>query len=337
MSGEPNKNHTDLFSRAAFVCAALVLTLLLLQPLAATIAASARPTPAPTPTPTPSAPPETRTVAFFGASSDPFCAPLYASLEELCQTQGWGLVRYDCRGYAVNQTGQMEDFIRTETADVAVVYSVLAQEDLDDRVEDLYAVCPVVTVGREAGSSAKRYVKAHVGVDERERIGVLARYFAENLKKNKGILLLCDIPDGDAEALCDKTLSQEKVTVLGKNYTWGDAVYAQRYLNSVDDFSEVGGVMCTSRHGTVGTAATLGEKGLRDRIRIAALSYEPAMADDLALGDLDAAVAISPKEAGELLAEFLPQVIRGERVQRKQLTPVLLTGENFDEIDLGYE
>lgn len=335
MSGGPDNKNRERFTRAAFLCAALVLALLLLQPLTAAIVASTRP--APTPAPSPSAAPETHTVALFGASSDPFCAPLYAALEELCEAQGWRLVSYDCRGYAVNQTGQIEDFLRTGTADVAVLYSVLEQEDLNDRVKELHKVCPVVTVGQEVERVAKRYVTAHVGTDETERVRTLADYFKDNLKRDKGILLLCDVPDAAAERLYEQTLSKEKVTVLGKNYSWGAAVYAQRYLNSVDSFYDVGGILCTSRHGTAGAAATLEEKKLRDRIKIASLYYEPAMADDLALGGLDAAVAVAPREAGELLAELLPKVIKGEKTEEKTLTPILLTPENMDEVDLGYE
>lgn len=335
MSGGPDNKHTERFTRAAFLCAALVLALLLLQPLTAAIVASARP--ASTPAPSPSAAPETCTVAFFGATSDPFCAPLYAALEELCGARDWRLVSYDCRGYAVNQTGQIEDFLRTGTADVAVLYSVLEQDDLNDRVKELHKACPVVTVGQAVERVAKRYVSAHVGTDETERVRVLADYFKDNLKRDKGILLLCDVPDAAAERLYEQTLSKEKVTVQGKNYSWGDAVYARRYLDSVDSFSDVGGILCTSRHGTAGAAATLGEKKLRDRIKIAALSYEPAMADDLALGELDAAVAVAPKEAGELLAEVLPKIVKGETVEEKTLTPILVTPENMDEVDLGYE
>lgn len=335
MSGRPDNQNRERFTRAAFLCAALVLALLLLQPLTAAIVAANRPAPATSPSPAPS--PDAPAVVFFGAANHPFCAPLYTELEDLCAERGWRLIQYDCLGYAVNQTGQLEDFLRTETADVAVLYSVLEQDDLNDRVKELHKVCPVVTVGQEVGRTAKRYVAAHIGVDETERIRALATYFKKNLKRNSGILLLCDVPDAAAERLYEQTLSEEKVTVLGKNYSWGAAVYAQRYLNSVEDFDHVGGVLCTSRHGTVGTAATLEEKKLRDRIKIASLSYEPAMADDLALGDLDAAVAVAPREAGELLAELLPKIIKGEKIEEKTLTPILLTPENIDEVDLGYE
>lgn len=335
MRGRPDNKNTERFTRAAFLCAALVLVLLLLQPLTNAIVAYARPASAPAPSP--SVAPETQVVVFFGAASDPFCAPFYSALEELCGSQGWRLVSYDCRGYAVNQTGQIEDFLRTGTADVAVLYSVLEQDDLHTQVKALHKVCPVITVGQEVEPVAKRYVNAHVGTDETERLRTLADYFKDNLKRNKGVLLLCDVPDAAAERLYEQTLSKEKITVLGKNYSWGDAVYAQRYLNSVDSFYDVGGIMCTSRHGTVGTATTLGEKKLRDRIKIASLYYEPAMADDLALGDLDAAVAVAPKEAFDVLAELLPKVVKGETIEEKTLTPILLTPENMDEVDLGYE
>ena len=337
MSGGPDNKNTMRFTGAAFLCAALVLLVLLLQPLINVIAASARPAPSPSPDAPSSVPRETYTVAFFGSAPDPFCAPLFPFLDDLAAANGWRLIRYDCRGNATNQGGQIEDFLRLETADLAVVYSVLEQEDLDEQVKALYETCPVVTVGNSVSFRSERYVTAHVGVYETERVRTLAEYFGENLRENSGILLISDVPDEIAEALYDRMLSKEKVAVLGQNYSWLGVVYTERYLNTwVTDFSDVGGVFCTSRYGTVGTANVLREKELRDEIKIAALTYEPAMAEDLVLGELDAAVAVSVKEAEEMLAEILPKVLKGEPIKKKSLTPILLTPENLDAVDLGY-
>lgn len=337
MRGKPDNKIMQRITGAAFLCAALVLLVLFLRPLTDVVVSSALSTPSAAPAPSPSAPQTTCTVAFFGSASDPFCAALSPALDDLAAANGWRLIRYDCRGNATNQKGQMEDFVRTENADIAVIYSVLSQEELDAQVEDIHGVCPVITVGSSVGADAKRYVSAHVGADETERIRMLTAYFGADLQENSGVLLLYDVPDAATEALYNKVLSEEKVTVLGKNYSWLGAAYAERYLNTgVEDFSNVGGVFCTSRHGTAGTAKALGEMELRDGIKIAAFFYEPAMAEDMARGELDAAVAVSPTEAAEMLADILPKRLNGEPIVKEYLTPILLTPENIGTVDLGY-
>lgn len=317
-------------TRAAFVCAALVLTLLVLGMFLAPLFAPAAPGPVPTET----KPAAEASVALLGSGSDPLCAPLYPALEELCRARNWRLVTYDCKGSAVSQKGQMEDFLRTETADVAVVFSLLEQEELDRQVKALSAKCAVVTVGQ----GAKRGAAAHVGGEETEKLAAVSAWLKENLKGDREVLLLTDGPDEDAERRYDQALSRENVTILDKNYTWGGAFYAQRYLNTaLESFPQAKAVLCTSRHGTQGAAAALAEKHLRDKVKIVALDYDPAMADDLALGELDAAAALSPKEAAEWVAELLPKVLNKEKVEEKSLTYHILTPENVDELELGYK
>lgn len=277
-------------------------------------------------------------IAFFGSSQDPLCAPLFSAMEELCGEKGWRLISYDCKGRAAGQKGQMEDFLRTETADIAVVFSLLEQEELDRQAKALAAQCPVVTVGQAVNVSARRYVAAHVGGDETERARTLAEYLKKNRKAGQGVLLLTDLPDEEAERRIQRAFSDQRVEVLGKNYTWNGAVYAERYLTTaLDDIDNVGAVVCTSRHGTTGTWNTLQEKDLRDRVKIVSLFYEPAMADDLALGELDAAVAVSPKEAAELVAEVIPKALNKEKVEETSWGYHILTPENVDELELGYE
>lgn len=316
----------DHFIRAAFLCAALVLLTFLLPPLD-------QPT-APTPAPSPSSGPPATVVAFFGDGSDPLCAPLYAALRDLAKERGWRLISYDCKGSADNQLGQLQDFLRHETANGAVVYSRLDREELDRQVEALYdATGHVVTIGQQAGSSAGRYVSAHLASGG-ESLNAAAAYFQKALRGNEGVLLLSDLPDPDWEAACTNAFEAQGIAILDHGYTWTGEAYAQRYLETaLEAFPEAKGILCTSRAGTVGAWNTLQEKGLRDRVKLVSLAYDAAVGDDLALGQLDAAVTVSPREAAELLEEVLPSVLEGKRPGVKTLTPVLLTPDSLDQAE----
>lgn len=323
--------NTETLTRAALLCAALVLILALLAPVISAVLFPPSPVPEPAETarPAPGA-----SLVLLGSGADPLCAALTSALEDFCAGNNWRLVTYDCKGDPVSQKGQIEDFLRRETGDIAVVFSVLEQKDLDDKVKDLAAQCAVVTVGQGVSASRRRYVAAHVGTDEETRLEVLAKHLKENVKKGQGALLLTEEPDKAAEERYKKGFSREKLELLGNNYTWGGAAYAQRYLDTaLDQIEDVGAVVCTSRHGTVGAWNTLGEKDLRDSVQIAALFWDPAMADDLATGQLDAAVAVSAKEAAEKLVQALPKVLKKEQVEELSLTPVVLTPETIGETD----
>lgn len=315
----------DHLTRAAFLCAALVLLTFLLPPLD-------RP-PAPSPAPSPSSGPPATVVAFFGDSGDPLCAPLYSALRDFAKERSWRLISYDCKGSADSQLGQLQDFLRHETADGAVVYSRLDQEELDRQVEALYKTGPVVTIGQQAGSSAGRYVSAHIASGG-ESLNAAAAYFQKALRGEEGILLLSDLPDPDWEAACTDAFEDQGVAILDHGYTWTGEAYAQRYLETaLEAFPDTAGILCTSRAGTVGAWNTLQEKGLRDRVKLVSLAYDAAVGDDLALGQLDAAVTVSPREAAELLEEVLPSVLEGKRPGVKTLTPVLLTPDSLDQAE----
>lgn len=315
----------SVLTGAAFCCAALVLLRLLAAPGLFSPSEPRAAAPAPTP------PAETAAVVFFGSAQDPLCGPLYGALEEACSKEGWRLVSYDCKGNAAAQAGQVEDFLRTGTADGAVLFSLCERKELDGQVKALAAQCPVVTVGKEPGTGAARLTAAHIGEESGARSRALAEYLRRQLGRGQGALLLTDVPDEDAERQYRKAFAAEKVDILDSNYTWGGAVYARRYLDTaLEEVEHVGAVVCTSREGTAGTWRALQEKELRGEVKIASLFYEPAMADDLALGELDAAVTVSSEEAAELLTAVLPRVLRGETPGEQTLTPVVLTPETID-------
>lgn len=311
---------------AAFLCVALVLLRLFaaLDLFAPPAPAGASPAPAE----------KKQTVAFLGSSADPLCAPLFGELKELCVQRGWRLVSYDCKGRSAGQKGQIEDLLRQETVDAAVVWPVLEGEEADAPLKALAAKCPVVTAGQRPSPSVAKTTASHVGADETEQLRALAEYLKENMERGQGALLLTDLPDEDAEERIKRVFSTQGVDILDNNYTWTGAVYAQRYLTTaLDEIENVGAVVCVSRAGTEGAWNTLQEKNLRDKVKIVSLVYEPAMADDLALGALDAAATVSPKETAKRLAELLPKALKGERPAPKTLTPVLLTPENVAEAE----
>lgn len=326
------QNHIrDHFIRAAFLCAALVLLAFLLPPLD-------QPT-APSPAPSPSPSPPATVVAFFGDGSDPLCAPLYAALRDFAKERSWRLISYDCKGSADNQLGQLQDFLRHETADGAVVYSRLDQEELDRQVEALYdATDRVVTIGQQAGSSASRYVSAHIASGGTP-LNAAAAYFQKALRGEEGVLLLSDLPDPDWEAACTNAFEDQGIAILDHGYTWTGEAYAQRYLETaLEAFPEAKGILCTSRVGAEGSYKTLKDKGLDDQVTVFSLAFDPAVAEDLALGRLDAAVTTSPAEVADLLEELLPQVLDGQRPgTRTPATLILDAGDEIDLAQLGYE
>lgn len=274
--------------------------------------------------------------AVFGTTGDPFCAAMLSNLEDLCAAQGWRLIQYDCGGRAGVQQGQIEDFMRNEAADVAVLYSLAEQEDLDGQVKLLHERCPVVTVGRRARAAAGRYVAAHVGADETGQIDALCGYLDQALPKRKEVLLLLDLPDEDRTGR-ERAFSDGDVTVLDENYTWGDKIYAERYLETgLELFPEANAIVCASRRGTQGALNSLRQRDLRSKVKIVALDYTAAMDDDLAQGDLDAVAVLSPKDAAEMVADLLPKVLKKEKIEEEPLTYHILTPENVDELDLGY-
>lgn len=332
MSGGPDNKNTERFTRAAFLCAALVLVLLLLQPLTAAIVASTRP--ASTPAPSPSAAPEIHTVAFFGDASDPFCAPLYPALEELCKRQGWQLIQYDCRGRAAAQQGQLDDFMRNEVADVAVLYPLAESEELTKQVKALYKCCNVVTVSQQPRTVASRYIAAHVGPAQSGRVDALCDYLDRALSKSKEVLLISDLPDPDISKEYQQEFSKRDVTVLDENYTWGDKIYAERYLETgLELFPQADAIVCASRHGTRGSLNSLRDKSLRSKIKIVALDYTPEMEEDLILGELDAAVTLLPKDAAEQVTELLPKLLNAEQLEERFLAYHVLTPHNIGELD----
>lgn len=286
----------------------------------------------PAPTPRESA----GVAVVFGTTGDPFGAAFLSQLADLCAQQGWRLIQYDCGGKPDVQEGQVVDFLSNETADVAVLYAVGEQEAAAAQVKALRERCGVITVGRRVAPSARRYVDVHVGGAENGAASALGGYLNESRLKGGEVLLLMDLPDEESGAR-KRAFSAEGVAVLDENYTWGDKIYAERYLETgLDRFHEADAIVCASRHGTRGSLNTLRQRELREKIKILSLTYDPSLDDDLALGDLDAAAALSPKEAAEATVGLLPKVAKGEKVEETVLEYHVLTPENINETDLGY-
>lgn len=319
-------------TRAAFLCAALVF-LLALPRLAGSLLASGETEPgAVSPSDAPSE--DTVRAVLFGDASDPFCAPLYPALEELCKRQGWQLIQYDCRGRAAAQQGQLEDFMRNEAADVAVLYPLAESEELTKQVKTLYKCCNVVTVSQQPRTAASRYIAAHVGPAQSGRVDALCDYLDRALPKSKEILLMSDLPDPNVSKEYQQAFSKRDVTVLDENYTWGDKIYAERYLETgLELFPQADAIVCASRHGTQGSLNSLRDKGLRSKMKIVALDYAPEMEEDLILEELDAAVTLLPKDAAEQVTELLPKLLNGEQLEERFLAYHVLTPYNIGELE----
>lgn len=277
-------------------------------------------------------------MAFFGASADPFCAPLFTAMERMSAANGWRLISYDCRGNATNQKGQMEDFVRTETADIAVVYSVLPQDGLNTQVEALYKVCPVVTVGQGVESYWNRYIACHIGVEEGDRVLAAAGYLEENLKADQGVILLYDAENAETARIWDEALGETKVTVLAKGQTWRQALYAGMFLEQqLDGLPNTAGILCGGLGGVEGSDSTLRDRGQRSKIKVVCVSYTPAMKEAVLQEKMDAVVVTAPNDAISLLEDALPKVLAGERLGAQKLPLHVLTPETIDTVELGYK
>lgn len=130
------------------------------------------------PTPTPS-PEPAFTVAFSGSSNDSWSWAVGRELEARCEERGWTLISYDCKGRAVSQEGQLEDILSQGEADVAVVCGV-DEATLDAGVEALYrGGVKVITLDRQAGYDARRFVECHVGPDQDAAVEALAEFLED--------------------------------------------------------------------------------------------------------------------------------------------------------------
>ncbi len=274
---------------------------------------------APEVVPAPSAAPDDRPVlAFFGDGTDPWCQEVSDGLDRWADEQGWALIAYDCKGSPTAQKGQVEDLVRTEQADVAVLCPVGDEEQLTDWVETLDgAKVPVIALSRHSLEGVEA-VACRVCPEAGEPYAAIAQWFDRG-----DLLLLADLPDDPGVETAREALEDGGGEVLDYGACWGNADYAGDYLDgALERFPGVDGVVAFSRAGALGAKDALGNAD----VPVLCLEYGPAVEEDLALGELDAAVEGSAQSALQVLETCIPKVRSGEAEAFYPLNVQIRTG-----------
>lgn len=271
-----------------FFLFALVTVLALCALTAARLAGSA-PASVPSPSPAPALAPATEepfALAFFGDGTDPWCAPLFEELADWAKGKGWRLVTYDCRGNATVRQGQVEDLLRTETVQAALLYvpgatqSAAGQRELLDKAQ-----VKTLTLSPWGGAD----------IGPAEGLGVaLENQAAAFLGTGRDVLLVVDAPEDDSAQAALDALAPASLNVVEYGSCWSQSQYAREYVSgALERHPYVGAVLCLGREGAWGAAEALEAMGARDEIAVLCLDQSPAAREDLALGRMDAVVEVA--------------------------------------------
>ncbi len=274
---------------------------------------------APEVVPVPSAAPDERPVlALFGASTDPWWEELSDGLDRWADEQGWALLAYDCRGNPVAQKGQAEDLARRERADVAVLCPAGDGEQLAGCAQTLSEVkVPVIVLSRRSVGDVEG-AAYRVCPEAGEPYAAVADWFDRD-----GLLLLADVPDDPEVETAREALEDGGGKVLDWGACWGSEDYAADYLDgALERFPGADGVVAFGRAGALGAKGALGDRD----VAVLCLEYSPAVEEDLALGELDAAVEVSAQEALQALETCIPKVKSGEAEALYPLSVHIRTG-----------
>ncbi len=282
------------------LCAALVLAVCGLG-LVRLLGAPKAPEVVPAPS---AARPDRPVLAFFGDGTDPWCQEVSDGLDRWADEQGWALITYDCKGSPTAQKGQVEDLVRTEKADVAVLYSVGDGEQLTGWAQTLgEARVPVIALSRQSLGDMEN-VACRVCPEDAEPYAAIADWFDRG-----DLLLLADLPDDPGVETAREALEDSGAEVLDYGACWGNADYAGDYLDvALDSFPQADGVVAFSRAGALGAKNALGDRD----VPVLCLEYGPAVEEDLALGQLDAAAEVPVQSAIRTLGTCIPKVRSGE-------------------------
>ncbi len=244
------------------------------------------------------------TLAFFGDGTDPWWEELSDGLDRWADEQGWALITYDCNGNPTARKGQVEDLARRERADAAVLCGVGDGEQLTDWAQTLSeAKVPVVVLSRHSLGDIEN-VACRVCPEAGEPFASIADWF-----HGGGLLLLADLPDDPLVETAREVLADNGAQVLDYGACWGAEEYAADYLaRTLDSFPQTGGVLAFSRAGALGAKSVLGDRD----VPVLCLTYGPAVEEDLALGELDAAVEVPAREALRALEICIPKARSGE-------------------------
>ena len=273
-----------------FFLFALVTVLALCALTALRLAGSvpAAPSPAPVPAVAP-AEDEPFALAFFGDGTDPWCAPLFEELADWTKEKGWRLVTYDCRGSATVRQGQVEDLLRTETVQAALLYvpggtqSAASQRELLDKAQ-----VKTVTLSPWGG--------ADIGPAEGLGVALENQAVPAFLDARRDVLLVVNAPEDDSVQAALDALGHTSLNVVEYGSCWSQSQYAREYVSgALERYPYVGAVLCLGREGAWGAAQALEAIGARHEIAVLCLDQSPAAREDLALGRMDAVVEVSRK------------------------------------------
>lgn len=308
---------------------ALVLVLFLAGALYAVLRpgpVSAPPQSSPSQAPEPIA-----TLAFLGSASDPWCATFYDGLEDWCREAGWELITYDCAGWPVSQEGQIEDLIRTEAPDVAVLYPVGTPEEQDQWLELLQSAhIPTVTLSRRP-TPAPEGSACHIAPDLEGLSAALTGLIPDYLGQRREVLFVCDLPEDPLlEPILD-AFSETTLHVAEYGACWGQRQYAQEYLEwALARHPQTAAIFCLSQEGALGAQGALGED---EEASILCLDCDPDIAQSIRLRQVDAALCPDPRTALEQVKEAATALRQGKSPQLQPLALQRLTAANIAEED----
>lgn len=282
-------------------------------------------------------------LVYIGSAADPLSYLLFDALEEWAREENWAYVSYDCQGVDTTQAEQVADLVRRETPGVAILYPIGSADLQDEGVETLYrAGFAVITLSRESGDYAKRYVSCHIGLSEEEILPAAARMVNETLgRRNAGYIRLSNYwPDPQADDLAQALFPAYHQK--GEGYTSGQRVYGQM---AVEDFmaqeSAEDGVpdfiFSMSQAAALGAADAIEGSAEWAEVPIFALQGDFTAAREVAYGRLAGTVCVSPRELTERLLDAIPQVAEGKRLFHQDLTPVAVTQANAKDFLREYE
>lgn len=267
-----------------------LVSVLALCALTALRLAGSPPAPAPSPSPAPVLAPvaeEPFALAFFGDGTDPWCAPLFEELADWTREKGWRLIAYDCRGSATVRQGQVEDLLRTERAQAALLYvpggtqSVAGQRELLDKAQ-----VRTLTLGLWGG--------ADIGPAEGLGVALENQALPAFIGAGRDVLLVVDAPEDDPAQAALDALGRGSLNVVEYGSCWRQSQYAREYVSgALERHPYVGAVLCLGREGAWGAAQALEAVGGRDEVAVFCLEQSPAAGEDLALGRMDAVAEVS--------------------------------------------
>lgn len=260
--------------------------------------------------------PKAPVLAFFGASTQPWCQDALAAAEDWCGQRGWALVEYDCLGLEDTLALQVADLAQSGGADLAVLCAVTGRESLEENALALKGQgLTVISLGAAplGPLEVPAGVKGHLGPLRQHVLDTAAAYFRAELAPETGVVVLHDVEADPLEAAAVSALEDGGVRVAGATYTWGSVDYAQTLLGELlRDQSGVGGVLCFSRTGAQGARGALDQAGLVDRVKVLCMDNSQELMDDLDGGALDGVLTLAPEDLAAQLTDALDRAAQGE-------------------------